>query len=140
MGELIEMLPLLVVKLRTVVMLPGLKGLVVEGSIVRVILPVPALRFAPAPKAMSPAVALARFAPMAVESLAVREIFPLLVPMPALTVISRPACIVIPTPGLVIAIALLTVMSLFACKKTLAPAALIVVGAIVRFVLGVSEN
>ena len=84
------MLPLVVVKLRTVVMLPGLKGLVVEGSIVRVIFPVPELRFAPAAKAMSPVVALARFAPIAVESLAVSEIFPLVVLTPALTLMSRP--------------------------------------------------
>src|SRR4030095_3054746 len=85
LGELIAMLPVVAVKPRTVVILPGLNGAVVEGPTVRLIFPVPALRFAPAPKAMSPVVALARFAPMAVESLAVREIFPLVVLMPALT-------------------------------------------------------
>src|SRR5436853_1022280 len=43
LGELIEILPVVVVKFRTVVMLPGLKGAVDEVSIVREILPVPAV-------------------------------------------------------------------------------------------------
>ena len=80
---------------------------------------------------MSPVVPPARFAAIAAESLAVSEIFPLVVLTLALTMMSRPACMVIPTPSLVIAMALVTVMSLFACSVTLAAAALIVAGAIV---------
>ena len=131
LGELIEMLPVVVVKFRTVVILPGLKGAATEGSMVRVMFPVPALRLPAAPNTMSPVVPPVRFAAIAVESLAVREIFPLVVLTLLLTMMSRPACMVIPTPLLVIAIALVTVMSLFACKVTLAAAALIVAGSIV---------
>ncbi len=89
---------------------------------------------------MSPAAPFARFARIDVESLAVSEIFPLLVVMAALTLISRPACIVRPTPPLAMLIALPTVMSLLACSTTFAAAALILAAEIVTSAAGVLAN
>ena len=139
LGEVIKTLPPVVVRLRTVLILPGLNGAAPEEPTSSEILPVPELRFPAAPKVMSPVPAL-RFAAVAAESFAVSEIFPLFVLTLAFTLISRPACMVIPTPALVIAMALVTVMSLLACNVTLAAAALIVAGAMVWLVAGVSEN
>ncbi len=127
LGELIWMLP----PVRfCIVILPGLNGATAELPTVNVISAFPALSVVPPAIVMSPVPAL-RFAAVAAESFAFSEIFPLFVLTLAFTLISRPACMVIPTPALVIAMALVTVMSLFACKTTFASAPLIVAGAIV---------
>ena len=57
--------------------------------------------------------------------------FPLLVLTFALTAIERPACIVMPTPALVMAIAFVTVMSVLACSTTFASWPLMLAGVIV---------
>ncbi len=77
----------------------------------------------PAPAALSAA--------LAVESFAVSERFPLFVPTLALMAMERPACRLIPTPAFVIAIALVTVMSLLAWRTTLANCPLMLAGVMV---------
>ena len=124
------MFPVVVVRFRTVVILPGLKGAVVDGPMDTEISPLPALKSPAAPNVILPTPAL-RFATMAAESFAIKEMLPSFVLTLALTAMLRPACMLIPTPALDIAMALVTVMSVLACKTTLAAAALIVAGAMV---------
>ncbi len=123
-----EIVPAVVVSACAVIP-PGLNGATTELPIVREMFPLPAFNVVPAPIVIFPTPA-SRSAAVAAESFAVREMFPLVVLTLALTAIERPACIVIPTPALVMAIALVTVMSLLAWRTTFASWPLMLAGVI----------
>src|SRR3989304_1666479 len=110
--------------------------------IVTVMFAPPELSDVPAAIVMA-AVPTSRFAfwtPFAVVSFAVRLIGALLVATFALMMMERPACAVRPMPAPTTATASVNVMSLLACKTTLASAPLIAAGAMVASAAGVLVN
>ena len=124
-----EIVPAVVVRACAVIP-PGLNGATAEGSIVREMFPLPAFSAVPAAIVIFPAPAT-RSAATAAESFAVSAMFPLFVLTLALILMLWPACMVIPTPALIMPIAFVTVMSEFACRTTLANWPLMLAGVMI---------